>query len=256
MRSDEFRESAALYAIGALDPVSARRFEKYLRTASASERREVSELSETAALLPYSLPEPSAPAHLRQMLFAELSREPSATVRPAAPQAREWPGLLLIAATVLLTFGCAFLIWQNRQLAAERNQLSAQLAHSSAQLAAARKQWDEMLSPATRVISLSGEAAPQASAKLVWDTRQQQWVIYLSNLPALPADKDYQLWYLTSDQAPISAAVFRTDQQGRGEVRLSVPASIASHLAATAVSLEPKGGSPQPTGQIYLKGAI
>src|SRR5207253_9487305 len=46
-----------------------------------------------------------------------------------------------------------------------------------------------------------------------------QWVIYIYNLPAPPADKDYQLWYLTSDQNKVSAAVFRTDAQGRGELR-------------------------------------
>lgn len=251
LKVDEFRDSAVLYALGALDPVSARRFEKYLRTASVSERREVSEMIETAALLPYSLPETAVPTNIRKLLLAELSREQSSLILTASPQVQELPTRrrLLIAATVILTLGCAFLIWQNRQLAAERNQFSAQLV-------AVKKQWDEMLSPATRVISLSGEAAPQASAKLVWDTRQQQWIIYLYNLPALPADKDYQLWYLTSDQSRISAAVFRTDQQGRGEVRLSVPASVVPRLAATAVSLEPKGGSPQPTGQIYLKGAV
>lgn len=259
MRPDEFTESAALYAAGALDPVTARRFERYLRTASEAERREVRELIEITSLLPLALPESTVPSDLKRLLLAEITRDSThrgllitqQTSSDSSARRR-----LLSAATVILALGCSFLFWQNRQLAAERNRLAAELNSNTQQLAAARKQWEEIISPATRVISLSGEVTPQASAKLVWDTQQQQLIIYLYNLPALPADKDYQLWYLTSDQRPISAAVFRTDAQGRGEVRLSVPSSIASRLAATAVSLEPKGGSPQPTGRIFLRGAV
>lgn len=259
MSPDDFRESAALYAAGALDPVTARRFERYLRTASADERREVRELVETASLLPLALPESAVPSYLRSLLLTEITRDTShrriLTPRPA-PSDLSATRRLLIAATVILALGCGFLFWQNRQLAAERNRLTAELNSNTQQLAAARQQLEEIVSPATRVISLSGEAASQASAKMIWDTRQQQLIIYLYNLPAQPADRDYQLWYLTSDQRRISAAVFRTDAQGRGEVRLSVPASIAPLLTAAAVSLEPKGGSPQPTGRIFLKGEV
>jgi anti-sigma-K factor RskA len=35
-----------------------------------------------------------------------------------------------------------------------------------------------------------------------------------------------------------------------------VPRELASDLVATAVTLEPRGGSPQPTGQLFLKGAL
>jgi anti-sigma-K factor RskA len=258
LSSDEFRESAALYAVGALDAVTVRRFEKYLRTATEAERREVSELIEIAAMLPLALAESPVPAHLKRLLLADLALENARQENALTRQPAELSSArrLLIAATVILALGCGFLFWQNRELASERNQLAAQLQTSTQQLASVNRQWEEVMAPATRVISLSGAAAPEASAKLVWDTKQAHWVLYLYNLPALPADKDYQLWYLTADQRPVSAAVFRTDAQGRGELRLSVPSSIIPRLAATAVSLEPKGGSPQPTGQIFLKGTV
>ena len=75
------------------------------------------------------------------------------------------------------------------------------------------------------------------------------------NLPAPPAGMDYQLWYVTKD-AKLSAAVFRPNAQGRYELRLALPAGVPEKLAATAVTLEPGGGSPQPTGRFYLMAQI
>ena len=100
-----------------------------------------------------------------------------------------------------------------------------------------------------------GDETPQANAKVLWDTMAQQWVIYIFDLPAPPSDKDYQLWYVTKN-VKISAAVFRTDEQGRTVLKLTLPPDALAGLAATAVTLEPRGGSPQPTGKFYLKASI
>ncbi len=114
---------------------------------------------------------------------------------------------------------------------------------------------DDIVSPRTRIISMVGEEAPQANAKVLWDTKAQQWAIYIFDLPAPPSDKDYQLWYVTKN-AKISAAVFRTNEQGRSVLKLTLPPEALVGLAATAVTLEPRGGSPQPTGKFYLKASI
>ena len=100
-----------------------------------------------------------------------------------------------------------------------------------------------------------GDETPQANAKVVWDTKAQQWAIYIFDLPAPPSDKDYQLWYVTQNEK-ISAAVFRTDEQGQSVLKLTLPPEALVGLAATAVTLEPRGGSPQPTGKFYLKASI
>ena len=102
---------------------------------------------------------------------------------------------------------------------------------------------------------MAGDETPQSNAKVVWDTKAQQWAIYIFDLPAPPSDKDYQLWYVTKN-AKISAAVFRTDEQGRTVLKLTLPPDALAGLAATAVTLEPRGGSPQPTGKFYLKASI
>jgi anti-sigma-K factor RskA len=124
------------------------------------------------------------------------------------------------------------------------------------ELNALKREVDQLISPRTKVFAMAGDAAPEANAKVIWDTETHQWVIYIFNLPTPPSDKDYQLWYVTKD-ARISAAVFRPNAQGRTVLKLTLPAQATSGLAATAVTLEPKGGSPQPTGdRFYLKAAL
>jgi hypothetical protein len=162
---------------------------------------------------------------------------------------------LLIAATALLALTSTYLFTQNAKLARERDDLSHERNSLSEELAAWRRQVDDIVSPRTRVIAMVGDETPQANAKVIWDSKAQQWAIYIFDLPAPPSDKDYQLWYVTKN-AKISAKVFSTDGQGQAVLKLTLPPNALAGLAATAVTLEPKGGSPQPTGKFYLKASI
>jgi anti-sigma-K factor RskA len=276
MTWDEIKELGPLYAVGALDENTARAVEDYLQRATPEQQREITEWLEVAALIPLALPSIPPPEHAKDLLMSRISAtaipalidedghqaqsqvagsidssESAAKVLPFAPvqragsNATRW---LLIAATVLLSLTSGYLLWQNMRLHGERNDLARELDK-------ARNEVKEIVSPTTKVLAMAGEASPQASAKLVWDTKQQTWVIYIYNLPEPPTDKDYQLWYLTSD-AKISAAVFRPDPDGQSKLVLSLPPEVVKNLAAAAVTLEPKGGSQQPTGNIFLKGAI
>ena len=178
------------------------------------------------------------------LLFVQLRR--------AESRLAHW---LLIAATALLAFTAGYLFKQNSDLARERDNVALERDNLSKEMAMWRRQVDDIVSPTTRIIAMVGEETPQANAKVVWDTNAQQWAIYIFDLPAPPFDKDYQLWYVTKN-AKISAAVFRTDEQGRTVLKLTLPPDSLADLAATTVTLEPRGGSPQPTGKIYLKASI
>ena len=250
MTSEEARERISAYAIGALDPEEARAVEEYLRTASPEEQREWAAWRETAAMLPLALPEVAPPPALREDLLKRIAPA-QATVLPFAAPRRPASTMrqgLLLAASLLLACASAVLFWQNTRLLRERDQLAGKLD-------AMQRDWGQFLSPGTRVVSLNGVETPQANAKIVWDTRQQVWKIYILNLPAPPPDKDYQLCYVTRDQK-LSAAVFRTGPGGDKILELTLPPQALSGLAATAVTLEPRGGSPQPTSKFYLLGQI
>lgn len=62
--------------------------------------------------------------------------------------------------------------------------------------------------------------------------------VSFDDMPALPADRSYQLWLLTPDRAPKSVAVMD------GPASVVTPVDPADKLAVT---VEPAGGSPGPT---------
>jgi anti-sigma-K factor RskA len=269
MTWDEVKELAPLYVIGALDEKTARDLEASLYSATPEQRRDIARWRDVAAVLPQALPLQTPPDHIKERLLNRIAEEkqktpveisleesalekmaekkvlPFVQPRRAESMTTRW---LLIAATALLAFTSAYLYEQNSKLARERDNLSQELSGW-------KRQFDHVVSPRTRVIAMIGDETPQANAKVVWDTKAQQWAIYIFDLPAPPSDREYQLWYVT-EKSKISAAVFRTDEQGRTVLKLTLPPEALAGLAATAVTLEPKGGSPQPTGKFYLKASI
>jgi anti-sigma-K factor RskA len=270
---------APLYVIGALDEKTAHDVEAALHSATPEQQRVIAQWHEVAALLPQALPLKTPPDYLRERLLNRIAEETSQTpieiaveestlkeiaerdekkvlpfIQPRRAESRtaRW---LLIAATALLALASAYLFTQSVKHARERDDLARERNSLTEELAARGRQIDEIVSSRTKVIAMVGDETPQANAKVFWDTDTQKWIIYVFDLPAPPSDKDYQLWYVTKN-AKISAAVFRTDEQGRTVLKLTLPPDALAGLAATAVTLEPRGGSPQPTGKFYLKATI
>ena len=268
MKWNKVKEIAALYVIGALDEKTAQEVEASLHSATTEQQRVIARWRDVASSLPQALPLQSPPDHVRKRLLNRIAEETQQTpieiaveestseglagraeekvlslVQPRRAESRpaRW---LLIAATALLTFTAGYLFKKNADLARERDDLSKEM-----------DEWRGIVSPRTRIIAMVGDETPQANAKVVWDTNGRQWSIYIFDLPAPPSDKDYQLWYVTQS-AKISAAIFRTNEQGRRDLKLTLPPEALVGLAATAVTLEPRGGSPQPTGKFYLKANI
>ncbi|HKQ91802.1 MAG TPA: anti-sigma factor [Blastocatellia bacterium] len=279
MTWDEVKELAPLYVIGALDEKTTRDLEASLHVATPEQRRVVAKWLDVAALLPQALPLQTPQDHVRERVLIRVAEEAQKTpieiafeestmkevderaekkvlpfVQPHRAESRSarW---ILIAATALLAFTSAYLFKQNTKLARERDQMARERDDLSRELAMSREEVDGIVSPWTKVIAMVGEETPEANAKVVWDTKANQWVIHIFNLPPPPSDKQYQLWYVTKN-AKISAWVFSTDEQGRTVLKLTLPMEALAGLAATAVTLEPKGGSPQPTGKFYLKASI
>jgi anti-sigma-K factor RskA len=276
MKWNKLKEIAPLYVIGALDEKTAQEVEASLHRATPQQQRVIARWRDVATLLPQALPLQSPPDHVRKRLLNRIAEETQQTpieiaveestseelagekvlsfVQPrrAESSPARW---LLIAATALLAFTAGYLFKQNADLARKRDNVARERDDLSKEMAMWRRQVDEIVSPRTRIIAMVGDETPQANAKVVWDTNAQQLAIYIFDLPAPPSDKDYQLWYVTQN-AKISAAVFRTNEQGQSVLKLTLPPEALVGLAATAVTLEPRGGSPQPTGKFYLKASI
>jgi anti-sigma-K factor RskA len=293
MTREEAKELIPFYAIDALDADEANALEGYLRDASAEIQQELRSWHEVVSLLPLALPEVVPPPSLRTQLFDRISvpeyidlpeptadpfmepvetmstesaapspsvseslfEETTAKVLPfAAPAKRrfgaETQRWMLLAASILLVLTSAYFYRRNSHLETERASLQAKVQEIEKE----KESLLTSLNKTTRVVDMEGMEG--ANAKVIWDTKENAWRVYVSNLPAPPSDKDYQLWFVTKTQK-LSAKVFSTNERGQTVFSFVVPPEIVKGLAATAVTLEPKGGSPQPTGdRFYLKAAI
>lgn len=106
--------------------------------------------------------------------------------------------------------------------------------------------------PDAKVVTLSGsDMAKQASALLLYNPTTQKIWLYSAHLPECPRGTAYQLWAI--DQRPVSVGTFHMDA---GETSHLLVKRLPEFAKAKkfAVSLEPVGGRPQPTGPIYLIG--
>jgi len=104
--------------------------------------------------------------------------------------------------------------------------------------------------PDIKAISLVGtDMAKQATGVLLYDARTQKVWLYSVNLPECPNGTTYQLWAM--HEKPVSVGMFHMDS---GETAHLLVKSLPNFMSAKkfAVSLEPPGGRPQPTGPLYL----
>lgn len=99
------------------------------------------------------------------------------------------------------------------------------------------------LQRATAQISGGGEAT------LVWSLDQRKSAILVRDLPRLPRDKTYQLWYIGED-GPIDAGTFESSAAATSWRVLDGQMSAGDTVGVT---VEPVGGSEQPTTDPILK---
>ena len=102
--------------------------------------------------------------------------------------------------------------------------------------------------------ALTDERA-QAALLVTADRRNGVIAVRLVGQTAVPDDRTLQLWAITQQGTPRSLAVL--DDRGSAQIALNERA-LGSDVALLAVSVEPKGGSPNPnapTGPVLYKGS-
>jgi hypothetical protein len=210
------------------------------------------------ARLALDAPRVPPPAEVRRALLARL--DATAPRREPAVRRSVWlPWALGMAAAVVaavwLTAGFVASRYEARigQMARETAGARERLAQQEAALRAEIAVVELLRDPATKVVGLRGAGpSPEAEGRLVWhEARGGQ--LFVANLPPPPEGRAYELWTITAG-TPRPAGVFQTDATGRGSHR--VPAAPgAGPVDVFAVTLEPAGGVPQPTGPIVLASA-
>ena len=257
---DELRHDAAAYALGVLNAEERAAFESHLLECEECSA-DVRQLRLGADALAYALPQVSPPPSLRARIVGT-----TASSSTSSPVVRERPSpLRWLAVAATLVIGAGLFAYAQR-MQTRVTALEAQLRDAQAQAATADRLVAEARDVAFRAqsamgvfaapdvarIDLAGQpAAPTARARALW-SRERGMVFTVSNLPALPAGRIYQVWVVTA-QAPVSAGLLTPDPSGGGSVYFETPVDIGAPVAV-AVTIEPAGGVPAPTGARYLIG--
>lgn len=279
VQHDAFAASTGVYVLGALAPEERTLFEAHLRSCAHC-AAEVAELTEVAHMLDHAVPLVAPPTHLRARILESVrtATTPRSQV-PAPPEAEGgstvlrvrrpswswhmWTGWAVAAASLALTVA----LWSRA------SGLSTRLQEAEQRVADAVERWreaEQRLAVATQdaerarvqfaaataldatTFTLRGQAVAPAATARAYLSRSRGLLLTASNLPPLAPGRTYQLWYLTRS-APVSAGLLRPDAQGNATVQFSdAPVGLAP--VGLAVSNEPDGGVPAPTGAIVLAG--
>lgn len=161
----------------------------------------------------------------------------------------------LAAACFVLFLGSGYLYFttkqQNNELQQANNDLKQELSNTTAQLNSLRSDADMLHHASMKITPMQGTpVAPQAAATIYWDTASRDVYLLINNLPQPASDKQYQLWALLNGK-PIDLGVFDVKEQ-----RLLVHMKNVQNAQAFAITLEQKGGSPAPKGDMYVMGKL
>ena len=290
---EEFQEKAALYALGALSQHEARAFERHLAEGCSFCEAELVQFEDVTGTLSFDSPAVTPPAYLRDVLLARIDDEVriagflnqspklghsgrlrsrvlrTASSEQSAPSRSSFGTVILpwaAAASLAIAVG-ALLFALSRtgrdvdNLKAQLDDMNTRMAKVAGDLARERGKVQEavqvnevLTASGHREIVLVGQPpAPSSSGRVYWDVQKNRWAV-TADLPPPPKGKVYQLWFVTNKGEKISAGFIATDENGHGFMRTNVPGDIAP-IAAAAITLEPEGGSKQPTPPIYTMGA-
>jgi hypothetical protein len=220
-------------------------------------RQELTEFETAWAALPLTLDPIAPPPELFNRVLERIGQQPAKPVAEPVPSSarlsrRERILSYVVAASVLLalTAGYVHLRSPNEDDAAARRSVE-RLAERLGNL----QQMERLLqTDRVRLVSLHRPETPtSAQAYVVWDMAAGQWHFYASKLPSPPAGKQYQLWAAGSNGQLLPGPTFNVDAEGLGSAVIDMPHLDARAAAKAVVTLEPAGGSKEPTGQVYLE---
>ncbi|MCX5370975.1 anti-sigma factor [Streptomyces sp. NBC_00103] len=254
-RREDLHSLAAPYALDALEPDERRRFEKHL-TGCDRCAAEVRALAEDAVRLAWSQAA-QPPAHMRSRVLAAVQRTPQESSRaparerapqlpphvwgtqpppgrsrtPRTPRARRplFVPFATATAAAALVVASLFAVQAGRaqdELNAERDR-AREIAHVLA-------------APDAR--ASTGKDAQGRSIGVIASAGEGEAIVTLSGYGELPTGQVHQLWLMRPDAQPRSLGLFDGDTP-------LVATGLDKVATSLAVTVEPDGGSPQPTTQ-------
>tara|TARA_R110002049_G_scaffold9680_1_gene48696 strand:- start:324 stop:1193 length:870 start_codon:yes stop_codon:yes gene_type:complete len=287
--NEELQDKAALYALGALEPIEASAFEEQM-FGDPELSALVGDLCETTAAMASTVSRVEPSSEIRARIMASI--QPSQTQKPLqstpATQSTGWRGMVGWGIAAGLSACCVFL-WNERsqlemqvsvlsgneadamQLAEDRRLdsqrigkelaqvrgvlqgVQADLSSANAEVAQWREK-DAMAQMRIATLQSTVDEYQQGVAVVVWDSEKHEGMLKLERMPAIDPGKDYQLWVVDpKNPKPVNAGVVRVDEEGFANIQFK-PVDAVSDAAKFALSVEREGGVPENEGPIVLIG--
>jgi anti-sigma-K factor RskA len=259
----DFETLCAGYVLDALSDEEAAQFEAMLREATPEQRALYEDMKLIHGDLALATEAHDPPAHVEAGIMASIQEDvrstppPTRSDRAAVQRGAGIPTWVYQGAAVALLLAVIGVgIWAT-QLRTTVQQQQATITQLEDEVA----QQDELLAVLAareaRLVSMGGlDPSPEGYGKVLWAPEQRRAVFQIANVPAPPEDKDYQLWFIKDDESPVSAGVFHFNESSEELFFVvdELTAAPSSQSNTFAVTLEPKGGMPQPTGDMFLLG--
>jgi anti-sigma-K factor RskA len=267
----ELQDHLPAWAIGALRPNESREVEAHLAGCELC-RTEATAFARVPLALAALAPLQTPSAAVRSRLVSQVGGRPvvisdsTTVVTPPRARAPLMPWLAA-AASLVLAAGLGIDGVRVRQelanVRAELQEARAEAAATGIRLSVLQQASDRsqsafavLVAPDVARIDLAGQPGQAAGAngRAFW-SRTRGMVFSATALPPPPPGRTYQVWVVTKDPAPVSAGLVEPDADGRVNVVFATPANIPQPVAV-AVTLEPAGGVPAPTGPKVLVGLV
>ncbi|MDQ3291965.1 MAG: anti-sigma factor [Bacteroidota bacterium] len=187
-----------------------------------------------------------------------LPVEPERFVPDSSTSYNPWA----IAASILLLIsaGLNFYFYNNWQTAktqyqlalASQNQFAYQVRQVNSQLQRSISELDLISHSQTHKVNLKGvQKSPSSSVVVYWNTSTKAVLLKVADLPTPPPNRQYQLWALENGK-PINAGMLDLSDSTAVQHMKTI-----ANAQAFAITLEPKGGSSNPTlAEMYVMGQI
>ena len=230
------------YALDALDPAQAAAFERHLESCAECSA-EIRSFNASVAVMADDAVE-APPARLRGSILSAISDVrplPPIVAEDGTPEVELAPVIALdsrrgrkittwfAVAAAVLGIAMAGAVWRSVTLQSQVSQLATAAADLNAVLTA----------PDAQTVA---QSVGDARATVVMSMSEGEAVLVTSGMAPAPAGSTYQVWFVGASGTAASAG-FVPDGPSSATLLTGDPASAV----AVGVTVEPEGGSPQPT---------
>ena len=279
MDCNQSEELMAPYILGALDSEECLLMDSHVSTCAACSLK-LQEDGEIVARLASTVPQLEVPISVKTRLFSRIDADIASEISQAVPTRGVWAGIWSVInqkfvphasaamASVLVGVLVFSGFWFNNRLSnlssdneALNVQLEGMVERETDMMDMVKEQRNITIDALTmtaasetsvNLLKATGPSPVTARGVVMVSHTESRALLLVLNLPPLSPNRVYQVWLISGDRR-YSAGLFTVDSTGYGQV-IVIPAVSFDEIDAIGVTVEPEGGSLDPTGANVLSG--